>query len=199
MVLKSPRASTCMNCHSQILKDDPRLAILRDSAKNNTPVPWVQIHPVPDYVYFNHEVHVRRGFSCVECHGRVDEMDEMYHAKPLSMSFCSIAIAIRRRTYARPTRSRTWAGRGARMAWRPLICKRSREKNWSNTCAWNPNKAARRVIDNEFTIYNLRFTIGDYKPGVVAKFSRGQTKIGGFNADKCINCCRRYFRLLSPE
>ena len=83
-----PGASTCMNCHAQILKDDPRLAIIRDSAKNNTPVPWVQIHRVPDYVYFNHEVHVRRGFSCAECHGRVDEMDEMYHARSLSMSFC---------------------------------------------------------------------------------------------------------------
>lgn len=83
-----PGASTCMNCHSQVLKDDPRLAIVRESAKNNTPVPWVQIHKTPDYVYFNHEVHVQRGFSCVECHGRIDEMDEVYHAKPLSMSFC---------------------------------------------------------------------------------------------------------------
>ena len=83
-----PGASTCMNCHSVILKDDPRLAVIRESATNNTPVPWVQIHRLPDYAYFNHEVHVRRGFSCVECHGRVDEMDEVYHAKPLSMSFC---------------------------------------------------------------------------------------------------------------
>ena len=77
-----------MNCHSQVLKDDPRLAIVRESATNNTPIPWVQVHIVPDYVYFNHEVHVARGISCVECHGRVDQMDEVYHAKPLSMSFC---------------------------------------------------------------------------------------------------------------
>jgi hypothetical protein len=83
-----PGASTCMNCHSQILKDDPRLAIVRESAKNNTLVPWVQIHKTPDYVYFNHAVHVTRGFSCVECHGRVDQMDEVRHAKSLSMSFC---------------------------------------------------------------------------------------------------------------
>jgi hypothetical protein len=48
----------------------------------------VQVHKVPDYVYFNHAVHVNRGISCVECHGRVDQMDEVYHAKPLSMSFC---------------------------------------------------------------------------------------------------------------
>ena len=83
-----PAASTCMNCHSQVLKDDPRLAIVRESATNNTPIPWVQVHITPDYVYFNHSVHVTRGISCVECHGRVDQMDEVHHAKPLSMSFC---------------------------------------------------------------------------------------------------------------
>jgi hypothetical protein len=87
-VANIPSASTCMNCHSTVLKDDPRLAIVRESAKNNTPIPWVQIHITPDYVYFNHAVHVTRGISCVECHGRIDQMDEVYHAKPLSMSFC---------------------------------------------------------------------------------------------------------------
>jgi Cytochrome c7 and related cytochrome c len=83
-----PGASTCMNCHSQVLKDDPRLQIVRDSAANNTPVPWVQVHKTPDYVYFNHSVHVTRGISCVECHGRIDQMDEVRHDKSLSMSFC---------------------------------------------------------------------------------------------------------------
>jgi formate-dependent nitrite reductase cytochrome c552 subunit len=77
-----------MNCHNQVLKDDPRLQLIRDSAANNTPVPWVQVHKVPDYVYFSHQVHVRRGVSCVECHGRVDQMDEVKHVKSLSMSFC---------------------------------------------------------------------------------------------------------------
>ena len=83
-----PGASTCMNCHSQVLKDDPRLQIVRDSATNNTPIAWVQIHRTPDYVYFNHSVHVTRGISCVECHGRVDQMDEVREVKSLSMSFC---------------------------------------------------------------------------------------------------------------
>lgn len=83
-----PAASTCMICHSLVLKDDPRLALVRASATNNTPIPWVQVHIVPDYVYFNHEVHVARGFSCVECHGRVDRMDEVRQAQSLSMSFC---------------------------------------------------------------------------------------------------------------
>ncbi len=83
-----PAAGVCMNCHNQVLKDDPRLALIRESALTGEPVPWVQIHKTPDYVYFNHSVHVNRGFSCVECHGRIDLMDEVYHAKPLSMSFC---------------------------------------------------------------------------------------------------------------
>ena len=83
-----PGASTCMNCHNVVLKDDPRLQIVRDSATNNTPIPWVQVHKVPDYVYFNHSVHVDRGISCVECHGRVDQMDEVRHDKSFSMSFC---------------------------------------------------------------------------------------------------------------
>ena len=83
-----PAASTCMNCHNQVLKDDPRLTLVRESAASGKPIPWVQVHKVPDFVYFNHSVHVNRGISCVECHGPVDQMEEVYHAKPLSMAFC---------------------------------------------------------------------------------------------------------------
>jgi len=77
-----------MNCHNQVLKDDARLALVRESAQTGRPIPWVQVHRVPDYVYFNHSVHVTRGISCVECHGQVNRMDEVYHAQPLSMAFC---------------------------------------------------------------------------------------------------------------
>jgi hypothetical protein len=83
-----PSSSTCMNCHSQVLKDDPRLALVRESAATGKPIPWVQIHKTPDFVYFNHSVHVNRGISCVECHGQIDKMDEVHHAQPLSMAFC---------------------------------------------------------------------------------------------------------------
>jgi len=105
-----PAASTCMKCHSTVLAEDPRLAPVRDSfygedtnrdgelqadedknknGKNDrSPIPWVQIHKTPDYVYFDHSVHVTRGISCVKCHGRVDQMDEVRHDKPLSMAFC---------------------------------------------------------------------------------------------------------------
>jgi hypothetical protein len=83
-----PAASTCMNCHSTVLKDDPKLALVRESFTSGQPIPWVHIHKTPDYVYFNHSVHVTRGISCVECHGQINQMDEVYHAKPFSMGFC---------------------------------------------------------------------------------------------------------------
>ncbi len=84
-----PAADTCMNCHSAVRVDDPKLEPVRASYKDaNKPVEWVQIHKLPDYVYFNHSVHVNRGVSCVECHGRVDEMDEVRHEKHFSMTFC---------------------------------------------------------------------------------------------------------------
>jgi formate-dependent nitrite reductase cytochrome c552 subunit len=83
-----PATSVCMNCHNQVLKDDDRLAAVRESAATGKPIQWVQIHKLPDYAFFNHSVHVNRGVSCVECHGQINHMDEVYHAKPLSMSFC---------------------------------------------------------------------------------------------------------------
>lgn len=83
-----PSASVCMNCHNQVIKEDPRLALVRESHLSGAAIPWVQVHKLPDYVYFNHSVHVNRGVSCVECHGPVHKMDEVYHAKPFSMAFC---------------------------------------------------------------------------------------------------------------
>jgi hypothetical protein len=83
-----PATAVCLNCHNQALKDDDRLALVRESAASGKPIPWVQIHKLPDYAYFNHAVHVNRGVSCVECHGQINQMEEVYHAKPLSMAFC---------------------------------------------------------------------------------------------------------------
>lgn len=83
-----PATSTCMNCHSQVRKDDPLLAQVRESYETGEPIPWVRIHRTPDYVYFNHSVHINRGISCVHCHGQVNEMKEVYHARSHSMAFC---------------------------------------------------------------------------------------------------------------
>lgn len=83
-----PSSALCMNCHNQVLKDDPKLALVRESAATGTPISWVQIHKLPDYAYFNHSVHVNRGVSCVHCHGQINQMDVVEHAKPFSMAFC---------------------------------------------------------------------------------------------------------------
>ena len=83
-----PAAETCMRCHSVVVKDSPKLALVRESFTSGKPIPWVWIHKTPDFVYFNHSVHVNRGISCVHCHGQINKMDEVYHAKPFSMGFC---------------------------------------------------------------------------------------------------------------
>jgi formate-dependent nitrite reductase cytochrome c552 subunit len=83
-----PTAQTCMNCHSLIKANSPLLAPVRESYEKNTPVPWVWIHQTPDFAFFNHSIHVNRGISCVECHGKVNEMDTVTHMQPLSMAFC---------------------------------------------------------------------------------------------------------------
>ena len=83
-----PTSQTCMNCHNQIKTTSPVLAPVRESYETGKAVPWVWIHQTPDYAYFNHSIHVNRGVSCVECHGKVNEMDTVTHMQPLSMGFC---------------------------------------------------------------------------------------------------------------
>jgi hypothetical protein len=83
-----PAAQTCMNCHSIIKTTSPLLEVVRQSYATGEPVPWVKIHQNPDYVYFNHSVHVNRGVSCVECHGKVNEMQVVQQDKSHSMSWC---------------------------------------------------------------------------------------------------------------
>ena len=84
----SPTTQVCANCHNQVQRDNPKLQAFRESWQSGKPIEWVQIHKTPDYVYFNHSAHVNRGVSCVECHGKVNEMPIVYHAKPHSMAWC---------------------------------------------------------------------------------------------------------------
>jgi len=80
-----PPTQTCMNCHSTIRTQSALLLPVRQSWATGFPVEWVKIHDLPHYVYFNHSAHVNHGVGCIECHGRVDQMDQ---AKPLSMGWC---------------------------------------------------------------------------------------------------------------
>lgn len=83
-----PDSATCMNCHNQVLPDSPALAPVRESYESGKPVEWIRVHKTPDYVFFNHSVHVNRGISCVECHGQINKMEVVEHAKSFSMKFC---------------------------------------------------------------------------------------------------------------
>jgi menaquinone reductase, multiheme cytochrome c subunit len=83
-----PATQTCMNCHQTVHTKSEKLAPVRASWETNQPVEWLKVHDLPDYVYFNHSAHVTRGVGCVTCHGRVDQMEEVYQKEPLSMSWC---------------------------------------------------------------------------------------------------------------
>lgn len=94
-----PATSTCIVCHSgkdvegqtpytAIHSESPRLLPVRRSYSTGEPVDWERVHDLADYVYFDHSIHVNRGVSCVECHGRIDKMEQVWQDKTLSMSFC---------------------------------------------------------------------------------------------------------------
>lgn len=83
-----PPTETCMTCHSQIWSDSQFLEPVRESLRTNTPIRWNRVHDLPDYVYFNHGIHVQKGVGCVSCHGRVDQMPLMWKAEPLTMEWC---------------------------------------------------------------------------------------------------------------
>lgn len=94
-----PPTATCVNCHSAAATDgsvatasifakSPKLQPVRESQISGNPIPWVRVHNLADFVYFNHAAHVNRGVSCVSCHGRIDKMDKVYQAEPLTMKWC---------------------------------------------------------------------------------------------------------------
>ena len=94
-----PPTATCGNCHggtlvkegatlSSVHLTSEKLEPVRVSLETGDPVPWIRVHELPDFVYFNHSAHVNRGVSCVECHGRIDKMEVVSQVKPLSMKWC---------------------------------------------------------------------------------------------------------------
>lgn len=83
-----PPTKTCMNCHSEIFSSSPFLAPIRDSFANNKPLQWTRVHDLPDFVYFNHSIHVNKGVGCTTCHGQVDRMPLMMQEASLKMEWC---------------------------------------------------------------------------------------------------------------
>jgi hypothetical protein len=83
-----PPTHTCMTCHSQVWTDAPILAPVRESLATDTPLQWNYVNDIPDYVFFNHGIHVQKGIGCSTCHGRVDHMPLTWKAHSLYMRWC---------------------------------------------------------------------------------------------------------------
>ncbi len=83
-----PPTKTCMNCHSQIWINSPTLEPVRESFRTNQSIKWTKVYDLPDFVYFNHSIHVKKGVGCETCHGRVDQMALTYQNPSLQMRWC---------------------------------------------------------------------------------------------------------------
>ncbi len=83
-----PPTKTCMTCHSQIWTNAAILEPVRASWRDEKPIEWTRVHKLPDFVYFNHSIHVNKGIGCASCHGPVDKMPLMYQANTLRMGWC---------------------------------------------------------------------------------------------------------------
>jgi hypothetical protein len=83
-----PPTKTCINCHSQIWATSPYLEPVRASFRDEQPLRWIRVHDLPDFVYFNHSIHVNKGVGCETCHGRVDRMPLMVQQASLQMEWC---------------------------------------------------------------------------------------------------------------
>jgi hypothetical protein len=83
-----PPTHTCMTCHSQIWNTSPMLQPVRTSYQTQTPLEWVRVHDLPDFAYFNHSIHVKKGIGCQTCHGQVNKMPLTWRTNTLQMQWC---------------------------------------------------------------------------------------------------------------
>ncbi|HXU69315.1 MAG TPA: cytochrome c3 family protein [Polyangia bacterium] len=83
-----PATSVCMNCHAQIWNQSPYLDLVRKAYFSGQPIVWKKVHQLPDFVFFNHSIHVAKGVGCVTCHGRVDQMPEIRQGPTMQMGWC---------------------------------------------------------------------------------------------------------------
>jgi len=83
-----PPTKTCMNCHSQLWSTSTYLEPVRESWRTGKPIEWTRVHDLPDFVYFDHSIHVNKGVGCSTCHGRVDLMPLTWQVESLQMEWC---------------------------------------------------------------------------------------------------------------
>lgn len=97
-----PPTKTCMNCHAELFANSPFLQPLRDSFENGRSIEWTRVHDLPDFVFFNHSIHVSKGVGCTTCHGPVDRMPLMAQEQSLQMEWC-LDCHRRPEEFVRPT------------------------------------------------------------------------------------------------
>jgi hypothetical protein len=83
-----PPTKTCMNCHSVLFNNSAYLEMVRESYRSDKSLEWVRVHRLPDYVYFNHSIHINKGVGCSACHGQVNQMPLVFQANSLLMQWC---------------------------------------------------------------------------------------------------------------
>jgi hypothetical protein len=83
-----PPTKTCMNCHSVLFSNSQYLEPVRESFRSGKSIAWVRVHRLPDFVYFNHSIHINKGVGCSSCHGPVHQMPLVWQASPLLMNWC---------------------------------------------------------------------------------------------------------------
>ncbi len=148
-----PPTETCMTCHSQLYTDAPMLAPVRQSLATGTPLKWQRVNYVPDFVFFNHSIHVNRGIGCSECHGQVDHMPLTWKAQTLYMKFCL-------NCHNDPARFIRPRNEVFNMDWRPPPNQHTRRvKNWSrNTTSTRRNWLIAACATDE-TSHRLTYAI----------------------------------------
>lgn len=83
-----PPTETCMSCHSQIWTNASLTEPIRESWASGKSIEWTRVHDLPDFVYFNHSIHINKGIGCSACHGQVDDMPLTYKVNTLNMNWC---------------------------------------------------------------------------------------------------------------
>lgn len=83
-----PSAQICMNCHTQVQKDNPEIAKVKRALAEGKPIEWVRIHRLPDFATFDHSIHVKRGVACQTCHGPIETEGRVTQQAPLTMGWC---------------------------------------------------------------------------------------------------------------
>lgn len=134
-----PATSVCVPCHSQLWLNSSVMAPVRRSVATGRPITWQRVNRLPDFVFFNHAIHVKKGVGCESCHGRVDQMQSVYQAVPLTMNWC-LSCHRQPEQHLRPVAAITTMGwsppAGSRRALGRLLARRYnvRELTTCSTC-----------------------------------------------------------------